>query len=582
MKNSTPNLISDELREFRPAFAGLILFSLIITLMYLVPSLFMQQIYERVMQSRSYATLTVLCGMVIFLTVIWTAIEVVRMKVLQRIAFALDEKISTVVFDALNRQTGTMNAMSRGLVLQDLNVLRDFIGGPLVIQFLDFLGVPLIIAAAFLFHPILGLALVAVTSLVALFAYLSQALARKDTLNSLTASGQAADLGRSVMQTAETVRVLGMLPALTRRWRNRQRDAIGWQQHAAKRVSVFVDALRFLRHLYLPLMLVVGTILFLREEVGPGVIFGAAILVGRAVGPVDAIANSWRVYWNASMSSRRINEMLNEAERRQNKVSLPEPDGPLHVSRVMATPRNRDLAVLNDISFRAEPGQVIGVVGPSGAGKSSLARVLIGAWPLARGSISLDGHEIAHWDQDELGKLIGYVPQDVDLLPGTVAENIARFDTLDGDTSRKIIEAVKMAGVEDIVGKLADGLNTRLGPDGHVLSSGQRQRIALARAVYGSPRLIVLDEPNSNLDAAGEERLARTISDLRRTRAIVVLITHRLNMLSICDNVLVLNGGAVQAYGTRAEVLDRLNAYRPKEITSRTSSRTGPGSSVAA
>lgn len=582
MKNNETNFLAAEFREFRPAFLGMFFFSFIITLMYLVPSLFMQQVYERVMQSRSYETLMVLFAIVVFLCIVWTILEVVRAKILQRVAFALDEKISLQVFDALNRQTDTMKAPARGIILHDLNVLRDFVGGPLILQFLDFLWVPLIILAAFLFHPILGLALFVVTVVVGLLAYLSQRFSRKDMVNSLTASVQAADFGRSVMQMAETARVLGMLPALGQRWRNRQRDAIGWQQHAAKNTAVFVNALRFLRHLYLPLMLLVGAILFLGEEVGPGVIFGAAILVGRAVGPVDTIANSWRAFWNASISGKRINEMLREAHKRDVKVTLPEPQGPLIVTRAAATPRNRDFMVLSDISFSVDHGGVVGVVGASGAGKSSLARVLVGAWPLTRGSIKLDGSEISHWNQDELGRLIGYVPQDVEMLPGTVAENIARFDPMDGDTAQKVNEAVRLAGVQDIIGMLADGLNTRLGPDGHVLSSGQRQRIALARAVYGSPRLVVLDEPNSNLDVAGEQLLARTIAKLRNDGAIVILITHRMNMLSICDQILVMNAGTVHAYGQREHVLHRLSNYRPKELTSQATSNQEVKGPVAA
>jgi ABC-type protease/lipase transport system fused ATPase/permease subunit len=238
--------------------------------------------------------------------------------------------------------------------------------------------------------------------------------------------------------------------------------------------------------------------------------------------------------------------------------------------------------VLTDISFRVDPGHVVGVVGPSGAGKSSLARVLVGAWPTLRGSIRLDGNEIAHWDQDELGKIIGYLPQDVDLLPGTVAENIARFEPMGAVTARKINEAVRMAGVQDIVGALKEGLNTRLGPDGHVLSNGQKQRIALARAVYDMPRLVVLDEPNSNLDVAGEQVLAQTITKLRNEGTIVILITHRVNMLAICDHVLVLNAGTVQAFGNRDRVLERLNTYRPKELTNMSASRPGSGGTVAA
>ncbi len=580
MKLSENTYLLGEMREFKPAFVGLLFFSFITTLLFLVPSLFMQQVFERVMQSRNTSTLIALTSIVVFLTIIWTALEVIRIKVLQRISFSLDEKISARVFDGLNRQTDTLPAASRGVILQDLNTIRDFLSGYLIIQFLDAFWVPVIILAGFMFHPMLGFALFVVTTLVAVLAYFSQKFAQNDIKQSLVVSTQAADLGRTIMQSAETTRVMGMLPALVERWRARQREMIGWQQHASVQSAIFVNTLRLVRHLYFPLMLVVGVILFLSEQVGPGVIFGACILVGRTVAPVDAIANSWRAIWNVRMSVERLNMMLEQAAKRVQKVSLPRPAGALVVSRVAAAPRNRDQAVLTDISFSVEPGRVVGVVGASGAGKSSLARVLVGAWSPLRGSISLDGNDISHWDQDELGRHIGYVPQDVELLSGSVAENISRFDARGLDTDSQVVAAVRLAGVQDIIVKLPEGLNTKLGPDGHTLSSGQRQRIALARAVYGSPRFVVLDEPNSNLDAAGEQQLAQTIEKLTNDNAIVILITHRMNMLSICHHVLVMHSGTVQTFGERDQVLDRLTNYRPKALIA--SSTAGPGNTVAA
>ena len=582
MKIGGNRYLWNELREFRPAFAGLLIFSLIITLMYLIPSIFMEQVYERVMQSRSYETLSVLFVLVFLLCIIWAALETVRSKVLQRISFALDEKISARLFDALNRQRDSLPAATRAIILQDLTILRDFLTGTLIIQALDFIWVPMIILAAFLFHPVLGAAVLAMTVVVGGLAYFSQVSAKADVKNSFLASAQATEFGRSVMQTAETTRVMGMLPALVQRWRQRQRDAIGWQQTAGARASVFVNMLKFLRHMYVPIMLTVGTLLYLDQQVGAGAIFAASILVGRAVAPVDMIANSWKSFWNVAASAGRINEMLGETARYSRKIALPVPDGPLVLSRVAASPQNKDFMILSDISFAVEPGRVVGVVGSSGAGKSSLGRVLVGAWRIARGSISLDGHELSHWDQDQLGLLVGYVPQDIELLPGTVAENIARFATLDADTEQKVIDAVRLAGVQDIVGKLPDGLNTRLGPDGHTLSGGQRQRIALARAVYGTPKLVVLDEPNSNLDAAGEQQLALAITKLRNDGSIVVLITHRMNMLTICDSVLVLNAGTVHAFGPRDQLLDRLSAYKPKEIAGRVAVKVPTPQSVAA
>ncbi|PPD16083.1 MAG: type I secretion system permease/ATPase [Methylobacterium sp.] len=570
-----------ELREFTPALFGLLVFSFVIAMMHLLPSLYMLQMFDRVMQSRNISTLIALAMIVVFLTIIWTGIEYVRIKTMQRIAIAVDEKLSAKVFNAVNRQAGA-SLQSRNLALQDLNTIRDFLGGNLILNFMDFLFVPVIVVAAFMFHPWLGVTLLFLTVLVAGLAIGSQIMARDDMMRSSESAANAANFGQAVMNTAETTRTLGMLPALTLRWRARQQRAIGWFYGASSRSELFVNLLRFLRHMYLPIMVTCGVLLYLDEKLGPGVIFAAVTLVGRAVAPVDIIANSWRGFWNVRQAADRLDLVLKEAAKFTDRIPLPQPNGPLVVSRVGAAPRNSGTMILTDVSFSVDPGRVVAVVGASGAGKSTLARVLVGAWAIQRGSILLDGNEISHWDQDLLGQHIGYVPQDVDLLPGTLAENIARFEPSSRETSEKLIDAVRMTGIQDIVSRLPDGLNTRLGPDGHVLSSGQRQRIALARAVYGDPRLVVLDEPNSNLDATGEQQLAATISKLRNNGAIVILVTHRMNMLAYCDQVLVLNAGTVQAFGARDQVMDRIASVRPKELTDDRNRPGKPGGSIAA
>ncbi len=583
MKERHESFLLDEAREFFPAFGSLLFFSFVITLMYLVPSIYMMQIFERVMQSRNISTLAFLTAIVTFLCIVWTILEHLRGRVLQQVGNAIEAKIGARVFDALYRHTDNLPSGSRSVILQDINIIRDFVSGNLIIQFLDCLWVPLIILAAAMYHPILGGTLLAMTIVVSLLAFLTQRFARDDTLRSLTAASRASEFGRAVIHSAESTRVMGMVPALVARWRSRQEQALGWQQGAIDRTAIFSGLLRWFRHMYIPITLAIGVILFLQEQAGAGVIFACTIIVGRAIQPVDAIANNWRVFWNVSLSAQRIDRMLREAAKKTRRVALPTPAGPLVVSRVAAAPRNRDAAVITDVSFSIDPSNVVGVVGASGAGKSSLARVLVGAWPLLRGSITIDGHESSHWDQDQLGRFIGYVPQDIELLPGTVAENIARFDDPCAQTDARIVEAVRLANIQDIVSRLPDGLNTRLGPDGHTLSSGQRQRIALARAVYGNPRLVVLDEPNSNLDAIGEQSLATTIATLRESGAIVVLVTHRMNMLAYCDFVLVMNAGTVHAFGARDQVVNRLTGYQPtKQLTDRTAAAGARTKTLAA
>jgi len=578
---SDDHFLRQELPKFRPALYALLVFSAIITLLFLLPSLYMYQVFERVMQSRNLSTLMFLSLIVAGLTVIWTALEHIRSRVLGEIANALDESISKRVFDAVNRQTKALSADSRAIVVQDLNIIRDFVGGALPVQFMDLCFVPLIVLAVVLFHPLMGAALLGLSIIVVGLSLWTQRAARHEIKRSLTVSTRASEFARSVMASSEASRVMGMMPALSGRWREQVRSALGWQQAATSKAALPAAMLKYLRHLYTPIMLCIGVVLFLLEQVGPGVVFAAVMVVGRAIQPVDAIANNWRSFWSAHMSIDRIDRLLREAGPPQAKVALPAPNGPLQVSRIVATPSDRDNIVLTDVSFSANPGSITAVVGSSGAGKSSLAKVLVGAWSVRKGTITLDGHDLTHWDQDDLGRHIGYVPQDVVLLPGTLGENIARFDTLGGDTDRKIIAAVKLAGIQDIVSKLPDGLNTKIGPNGHTLSGGQRQRVALARAVYGEPQLIVLDEPNSNLDAIGEKGLAETLEILRDRGAIVILVTHRLNMLAYCDHVLVMNGGTVHAFGPRDAVVSRLSMGQPARQIVQQGSAGRSGSTAA-
>jgi PrtD family type I secretion system ABC transporter len=583
MSGSENTYLRHELREFMPALFSLLFFSFFITLLFLAPTIYFLQLHDRVLTSRNISTLISLTVIVVFLCIVWSILEKNRETILTRVAYALDLKIAPRVFDALNRQTDNLPAAARSLIVQDLGTLRDFVSGGLIIHLFDLVWVPLIVAIAFLFHFWIGVAILVMTGIVAALAIVNQFIAREEVKRAMMQSALSAEFARAVMRSAEVFRSMGMLPRLVLRWSGQRDEAMGWMESAARRTAPIGLAMRIMRHLYLPLMMCVGVILVLSSEIGAGIMFASTILAMRTLHPVDAIANGWRGFWNASLSAGRIDKLLREDARRTPRVQLPAPAGALVVSRIAATPLGRDNVVINDVSFSVDAGSIVGVVGASGAGKSSLGRVLIGAWPLLRGSIVLDGHDIAHWDQDALGRFIGYVPQDVDMLPGTIAENIARFEEASPETDAKVIAAVDLAGIQDIIAKLPHGLNTKLGPDGHMLSSGQRQRVALARAVYGDPRFLVLDEPNSNLDAMGEQSLAETIKALKARGAIVILVTHRMNMLTYCDFVLVMNNGTVHAFGQREQVVNRLAGYQPpKQISDRKDSQGASGTTIAA
>jgi PrtD family type I secretion system ABC transporter len=564
MLDQTNNLLWHEFRPYRSAFASLLLFSFVISLASLTPTIFMLQLYERVMHSRNEMTLLFLVVIALGLLALWTALESVRLRVLQRMAVSLHNAVGKKLFEAINRRHDKFSSVARNAMLQDINVVREFVGGNLLVQLMDLCFAPLFVCVAFLFHPLLGVTLLILLVIIVGLTLIHQWLVRDPVRRAQTAAAHATDLGRSIIANAEPIRVMGMLPSLASRWHDRQSEMLGWQSTAWSRTGVVGEVLRFIRHAQGPIMMTVGILLFLEQQTGGGIIFAASVLSSRAIQPVDAVVSGWRTFWSVRLSAGRLETLLQDAgAHEKERFALPRPAGPLVVSRATVVTPGRTSTILNDVSLTANCGRILGVVGASGAGKSSLARLLVGIWRPQRGAVALDGHDIAHWDQDELGRWVGYVPQDVELLAGTVAENIGRFQGGDDDA---VLDAIELAGVQDIIRGLPDGLNTKLGPDGHVLSGGQRQRIALARAVYGDPCLLVLDEPNSNLDAIGEESLAKTMAKMRERGAIVIIVTHRMTMINHCDDVLVMHSGTVHALGERDQIVARLSNNRSQRL----------------
>jgi PrtD family type I secretion system ABC transporter len=560
------NLLRLELRSYYPAFGSLFVFSFFTTLLGLVPTVFMLQLSERVLASRNELTLLFLLVIATFLIAVGGLLDSLRQQSLTRVSLSLDERISGSVFDAMNRRASTLSVKVRSLVLNDLNIVRDFLGGSLLLQMFDLLWTPLLLLALFILHPVLGLTMVALLALNVVLTTVNQLITRSVSRAAAEAYGESQQFAAAVNRTADAARAMGMLPDVGRRWARLHRTMLGWQSAAYRRAGVVAGILKFFRTGQQVIILTVGALLYLEQSISMGTMFAAMIVGMRALQPVDAVAAGWRSIWNFSASVDRLNQLLAGDQDESSRMQLPRPSGALSVDRVVLTPPGQETILLNDVSFDLMAGRVLGVVGPSGAGKSCLARLLVGVWLPRRGSVALDGHDLPHWNSDQLGRFIGYVPQEVELLPGTVAENIARFRS-DAD-HESVIRAAELAGIEDLIQGLPQGYNTRLGPDGHVLSGGQKQRVALARAVYGDPRLLVLDEPNSNLDAIGEQRLAAALSAMRDQGASVVIITHRLNMLIYCDDVLVMNAGTVHAFGPRDRIMNRLapNRLTPQPI----------------
>ncbi len=556
------------LREFTPVYVTMFGFSLFGPIMYLVSPLFTQQIMDRVALSRNEATLWVLTIIAMVIMVMYAALDYLRSRTLQRVGVAIDAKLTAVVFDAVNRQRNTSAAGASAQPLNDINSVRDFLSGPIIGATFDAFWSPIFIAVMFLAHPVLGILSILMVLFSVFLTVLNQFLVSDSSRSSAQCAMQANEFGGAIFRNTEPVVALGMLPRVRQVWYRMHHAALGWQSVANNRSHVIQAINRCLRNSQPIIIYAVGAYLFLRNEVSLATLMVAMIVMMRGLGPIDQVISSWRSFTNFRSAIDRLDIVLQRAGEKARNVTLPRPTGALDVSRIIGAAPDSDKIVINDVSFNVPAGRVLGVIGPSGAGKSCLARFLVGRWHPRRGSISIGDHEMSHWNEDDLGQHMGYMPQDIELLPGTIADNISRFDPSVTTDSDKLIAAAGLAGVNDLIKELPKGFNTLVGGAvGHVLSGGQRQRIALARAVYGNPHLVILDEPSSSLDAAGEQALGLALDRMRQNGSVVVVITHKLSLLSYCDDVLVLNAGTVQAFGPRGQVVDRLSKLRAPALT---------------
>ncbi|MCX8050077.1 MAG: type I secretion system permease/ATPase [Methylohalobius sp.] len=530
-------------------------FSFVINLLLLTPSLYMLQVYDRVLSSRNETTLWVLTLLALGLFVLMSALEFVRSRVLVRIGGAMEAELTCRVFDAAFEASLRRGGQDARQALTDLTNLRQFLTGNGPFAFFDAPWTPIYLVVLYLLHPWLGWFGTG-ASLVLIFLTLATEWLTQAPLKEANRFGaQALSFAGDSLINAEVIEALGMLPNLRRRWQDKHFKMLALQNLASDRAGLISSVTRWVRVSVQSLVLGLGAYLVLRDEVTAGAMIAGSILLGRALAPVEQLIANWRGFVQARQCYSRLNELLTRFPPRLERLSLLPPRGHVTVENAIAFPPNAQLPALRGVTFEIPAGTVVGVIGPSAAGKSTLARLLVGVWQPHAGKVRLDGAELAHWDRQELAQFLGYLPQDVELFEGTVAENIARFGALDAE---KIIAAAKRAGVHEMILRLPQGYETQIGPGGTVLSGGQRQRIALARALYGDPRLIVLDEPNSNLDDVGEAALVAALHTSKTEGRTVVVITHRLSVLSAVDRLLVLRDGLLQAYGSRDDILRAL------------------------
>jgi ATP-binding cassette, subfamily C, bacterial len=571
-------VIVDGVRAALPIFATVIVFSFFINLLLFVSPLYMLQIYDRVISSRSETTLLSLTVLAAILIGVYAALETLRSRLLVRAGLVIDERIAGPVFNAVHRgnlcQPGANHAQS----LRDVDTVREFLTGAGLIALCDAPWFPLFVFAAFLLHPWFGYIAVGATAITLSLTLLNEIATKKSLNEAGRAATTANQTAQSMSRNAEVLQAMGMLRAIKTSWTQQHGSTLTLQALASDRAGAIVAGTKFFRMFMQTAILGTGAYLVIQRELSAGQMIAASILIGRAMQPIEVVVGNWKGFVAARSAFGRIRGLLSLAGVEPERMSLPRPEGALHIADLIAAaPGHGNPPILKGVSFNLEPGEIIGVVGPSAAGKSSLARVLVGVWPALRGAVRLDGSDVSHWNSEQLGRYVGYLPQDVELFAGTVAQNIARFQEIDTES---VIFAAQLAGCHNLIQGLAQGYNTQIGEGGQALSGGQRQRIGLARALYGNPSLIVLDEPNANLDAAGEEALLAAIQKLKAMRTTVAIITHKINVLAGVDKILLMADGTVQAFGTRELILPRL--IGPRAIPSAPQQPPGATPQVAA
>lgn len=541
----------------RSAVVSLTIFSMFANLLMLTGPLFMLQVYDRVLTSGSMPTLLALAILAAVLFGLYGFLEFIRSRLLVRVGRIFDESLRGRVFEAVAVQSLRASGR-RSEALSDLQTIRQFLQGNGPIAFLDMPWAPIYLAIIFAMHAMLGwLALIAGVVLT-IIAIVTEQVTRKHAAEAQKAIGLASAQADQCRTNIEVATILGMLGRLRDRWARTQDEALASHMLASDRSGLLTTLSRTLRLVFQSAVLGLGAYLALKREVSPGVMIAASIIMARALAPIETAVSQWPQFQAFRHSWQRLKRFLAEVPKSKPRMELPQPSGRLAVENLSAYLPGAEKPLIGNVSFALEQGGGLGIIGPTGAGKSTLARALVGAWPLTRGTVRLDGATPDQWDPDVLGRSIGYLSQESELFDGTIAENISRFET--SPDPKAIVDAAQQADIHALVLSMPDGYNTVIGQGGRRLSAGQRQRLGLARALYGNPSLVVLDEPNANLDSTGEMALVRAIAGVRERGGTVIVIAHRPSAIGALDKLMVLSEGKVAAFGPKDEILAKVLA----------------------
>ena len=554
-KNHSRSELADVFFRLRRTFYSLAGFSGVINVLMLSPAIYMLQVYDRALVSSNLTTLLMLTILMIGLYTLLAMLEVVRTRVMIRVGNRLDMALNRRVFTAAFERNLQRAGGNPAQALQDLAQVRQFLTGNGLFAFFDAPWTPIYLFVAYLIHPLLGIVTLCGSLVLVALTWLTEIATKKPLGEANIAAQISGTFANNNLRNAEVIEAMGMLPAITGRWFDNHLQILQMQTLASDRAAYISGLGRFVRITLQSLILGTGALLAIEGSITPGMMIACSILSGRALAPVEQLIGAWKQLLTSRRAWGRLKNLLKDFPQRADAMKLQRPLGMISVEHLHAGAPGMTQAIIHGPNFNLSPGESLGIIGPSASGKSTLARLLVGIWPALSGKVRLDGADVYLWNKQELGPWIGYLPQDVELFEGSIADNIARFGDIDSDA---VIIAAKRAGVHDMILRFAHGYDTTLDVDGNPLSGGQRQRIGLARALYGEPSVIVLDEPNANLDDAGEKALIEVLEDLKQRRCTTVLISHRPSILGTVDKVLMLREGSTQLFGPREEVFAAL------------------------
>lgn len=539
-------------KHWRPYITYGAFFSMFINILQLTFPIYMLQIYDRVLSSYSLPTLYVLTLAAVICLIVMALLEFVRSRLLVRCGVAIDQALSRDVLDNVIKQSALLGMKPGQATLRDVNLVRNFFGGNAIFTLFDIPWTPIFLAVIYFLHPLLGIVATSGAVLLVILAIINEKITRQPLDAANTVNGFSMKFVETARRNARTIQSMGMLEGVAGRWAEYNDTVTKLQTQSSRRAGLVQSISSWLRQSMQVFIYGVGAWLTLKEQSTAGCMIAASIIMGRALAPVQMGIGSWKSMLEARGAWKRLDALLAQPEEKEG-MDLPAPSGKLSAEGVSFA--IRDATILRGINFSLQPGESMGLIGPSGAGKSTLCRLLLGIWPAGAGAVRLDGADVFTWDKQKLGPYIGYLPQDIELFPVSIAENIARMGEVDSDA---VIEAAKQAGVHELILNFPKGYDTRIGEGGVVLSGGQRQRIGLARALYNKPKLVILDEPNSNLDDEGERALVASWPKLKEQGTTLVVVSHKPSLLSGVDKILMLKSGQQVMFGPRDAVFKKL------------------------